>query len=54
MTAKAHDGTLWDTGSVLYFDIGGGDTDVSICEDSSNWTLKMGIEYALGLNETKK
>lgn len=54
MTAKAHDGTLWDTLSVLYFDVSGSDTGILTCEDSSNCTLKMSIEYALGLNETKK
>lgn len=39
MSAEAHEGTLWDTGSVLYLDIGGY-TDVSTCQNSSNWTLK--------------
>lgn len=39
MTAKAHEGVWWDTGNVLSLDIGGGYTDVSTCQNSSNWTL---------------
>ena len=41
VTGEGHEGTCWNVGNILYFDLGNVYTDVYVCKNSSSCTLNF-------------